>query len=578
VVATAEQQTKSFPVLLVEDNPGDARLVVELLAEATGDAFRVVHVEQLADARQQVMESGTGCVLLDLSLPDAARLEALMQLRAAAPDVPIVILSGLQDELLAVKAVQEGAQDYLVKGRADGAAIGRSIRYAVERKALEMQTAHKALHDHLTGLPNRDLFHDRLKHAITRAKRHDSLIGVMFLDLDGFKPINDELGHDVGDKLLAALARRLQDGLRGSDTPARFGGDEFVVLCEDVADEQHVIAIGERLQRAIAEPFSIDDHELSVTSSMGVVVSDGRDHGAGELIRNADEAMYRAKHQGISYEVFDEGMRTRVRARARTESDLQRAVEEHEFRLLYQPQIDLRSGEIVGLEALIRWDHPERGVVEPSEFLWLAEETGLITRIGEWVLRQSCLQARAWQVRSGRPLRVSVHLSARQPRDRGLVDLVERVLTETRTDPAALCLEITESVAVEDAESAIATLHRLKEIGVSLSIGEFGTGNSSLGSVKRFPLDMLKIDRSFVIGLDSDPEDMAVVTAIISLAKSLGLETIADGVETKGQVEALKDLGCEKGQGHYFARPRPSEAIAELLGSREPVPVPHAAM
>jgi diguanylate cyclase (GGDEF)-like protein len=517
-------------------------------------------------------------VLLDLSLPDASRLEALMQLRAAAPDVPIVILSGLQDELLAVKAVQEGAQDYLVKGRVDGAAIGRSIRYAVERKHLEMQTAHKALHDTLTGLANRDLFQDRLKHAITRAKRHDTLLGVMFLDLDGFKPINDKLGHDVGDKLLVALARRLEDGLRGSDTPARFGGDEFVVLCEDVADEQHVIAIAERLQNAIAEPFMIEDRELRVTSSMGVVVSDGRVHGAGELVRNADEAMYRAKRQGIAYEVFDEGMRTRVRARARNEIELQRAIDEREFRLLYQPQIDLRSGEIVGLEALIRWDHPERGVVEPSEFIWLAEETGLITRIGEWELRQACLQARAWGVRSGRPLRVSVNLSARQHRDPDLVDLVERVLTETRTDPAALCLEITESVAVEDAESAITTLHRLKQIGVSLSIGEFGTGNSSLGSVKRFPLDMLKIDRSFVLGIDSDPEDLAVVTAIISLAASLGLETIADGVETKGQVDVLKELGCEKAQGGYFARPRPSEAIAELLGSREEMPVPHVSM
>jgi diguanylate cyclase (GGDEF)-like protein len=578
MTATADQQTKTFPVLLVEDNPGDARLVVELLSEATGDAFSVVHVEQLADARQQVMDSGTGCVLLDLSLPDASRLEALMQLRAAAPDVPIVILSGLQDELLAVKAVQEGAQDYLVKGRVDGEAISRSIRYAVERKALEMQTAHKALHDHLTGLANRELFQDRLKHAITRARRHDSLIGVMFMDLDGFKPINDRLGHDVGDKLLTALARRLEDGLRGSDTPARFGGDEFVVLCEDVADEQHVIAIAERLQRAIAEPFRIDDHELSVTSSMGVVVSDGREQGAGELIRDADEAMYRAKRQGVAYEVFDEGMRTRVRARAKSEMELERAVEEREFRLLYQPQIDLRSGEIVGLEALIRWDHPERGVVEPGEFMWLAEETGLINRIGEWALRQSCLHARAWGVRSGRPLRVTVHLSGRQHRDPGLVDLVERVLTETRTNPAALCLEITEGVAVEDAESAIATLHKLKELGVNLSIGEFGTGNSSLGSIKRFPVDSLKIDRSFVLGLATDPEDLAVVTAIVSLAGSLGLETIADGVETREQVDALKDLGCERGQGRYFARARPSEAIAELLGSREQLSVPHASM
>ena len=540
--------------------------------------FSVTHVEQLADARQVVMESGTGCVLLDLSLPDAARLEALMQLRAAAPDVPIVILSGLQDELLAVKAVQEGAQDYLVKGRVDGAAIGRSIRYAVERKALEMQTAHKALHDPLTGLPNRDLFHDRLTHAVTRAKRHQSLIGVMFLDLDRFKPINDTLGHAVGDKMLIALAQRLEDGLRGSDTPARFGGDEFVVLCEDVADEQHVVAIAERLQRAIAEPFMIDEHELTVTSSMGVVVTDGRDQSAGELIRNADAAMYRAKHQGVPYEVFDEGMRTRVRARARIESDLARAVDEREFRLLYQPQVNLSSGEIVGLEAMIRWDHPERGVIEPSEFMWLAEETGLITRIGEWALRQSCLQARAWQVRNGRPLRVTVKLSARQHRDPDLVDLVERVLTETRTQPGALCLEITESVAVDDAESALLTLNRLRELGVRLSIDEFGTGNSSLGSLKRFPLDMLKLDRSFVLGLATDPEDLAIVTAVIDLAHSMGLETIADGVETKDQVAALRELGCETGQGRYFARPRPSEAIAELLGSREPVIATHVSM
>jgi diguanylate cyclase (GGDEF)-like protein len=433
---------------------------------------------------------------------------------------------------------------------------------------------HKALHDRLTGLANRELLEDRLKHAITRARRHESLVGVMFLDLDGFKPVNDAHGHDVGDKLLVALARRLEDGLRGSDTPARFGGDEFVVLCEDVADEQHVINIAERLQRAIAEPFMIAEHELCVSSSMGIVVSDGREHGAEELVRNADEAMYRAKRQGIEYEVYDDGMRNRVHARARTESDHQRAVEQREFRLLYQPQVDLGSGEIVGLEALIRWDHPERGVVEPSEFLWLAEETGLITRIGEWVLRQSCLQARAWGVRNGRPLRVTVNLSGRQHRDPGLVDLVERVLTETRTEPAALCLEITESVAVDDTETATATLSRLKELGVRLSIDEFGTGNSSLGSLKRFPLDMLKIDRSFVIGIDSDAEDVAIVTAIINLAHSLGLETIADGVERKDQLDTLRELGCETGQGFYFARPRPSEAIAELLGSREPVAPP----
>jgi diguanylate cyclase (GGDEF)-like protein len=567
VTATAAPESKTFRILLVEDNPGDARLVQELLSE-TGSQFELTHVSTLTAARQELMTEGADCVLLDLSLPDAARLEAPMQLRAAAPDVPIVILSGLQDELLAIKAVQEGAQDYLVKGRVDGAAIGRSITYAAERKSLEMQMAHKAMHDALTELPNRSLFQDRLKHAVMRAKRHQSLLGVMFLDLDGFKPINDSLGHDVGDLLLKALARRLQEGLRASDTAARFGGDEFMVLCEDVADEQHVISIAERLQGAIAEPFMIAGHELTVSSSMGIVVTSGHDETADSLIQNADAAMYRAKRQGIAYEVFDDGMRTRVRARARSESDLHRALAEREFRLLYQPQVDLNSGKIVGLEALLRWDHPERGVVEPAEFLWLAEETGLITKIGEWVLRQSCLQARAWGAHNGSPLRVSVNLSARQHRDPDLVDLVDRILTETRTDPATLCLEITESVVVNDAETAGSTLRALKDLGVKLSIDEFGTGHSSLASLKRFPLDMLKVDRSFVAGVADDAEDTAIVTAIINLAHSLGLGTVADGVETREQVDALRTMGCDVGQGFYFARPRPSDAIAELLGSR----------
>jgi diguanylate cyclase (GGDEF)-like protein len=564
---SAERQAKTFHVLLVEDNPGDARLVQELLAE-TGSQFVLSQVATLTDARQHLMTEGAECVLLDLSLPDASRLEAPMQLRAAAPDVPIVILSGLQDELLAIKAVQEGAQDYLVKGRVDGAAIGRSITYAAERKSLEMQMAHKAMHDALTELPNRTLFHDRLKHAVMRAKRHQSMIGVMFIDLDGFKPINDGLGHDVGDQLLKALGRRLEEGLRASDTAARFGGDEFMVLCEDVADEQHVISIAERLQSAISEPFRIAGHDLTVSSSMGIVVSTGHEESADSLIRNADAAMYRAKRQGVSYEMFDDGMRSRVRARARTESDLHRAIEEREFRLLYQPQVDLRSGRVVGLEALLRWDHPERGVVEPAEFLWLAEETGMITKIGEWALRQSCLHARAWGARNGSPLRVSVNLSARQHRDPDLVDLVERILTETRTDPTTLCLEITESVLVNDADAAAQTLHALKGLGVKLSIDEFGTGHSSLGSLKRFPLDMLKVDRSFVSGLGTDTEDAAIVTAIINLAHSLGLQTVADGVETKEQVDELRALGCDVGQGFYFARPRPTDAITELLGSR----------
>jgi diguanylate cyclase (GGDEF)-like protein len=571
-VSTTLDETTTFQVLLVEDNPGDARLVQELLREADAtelNEFEVSHVAGLAEARQQLMESGAGCVLLDLSLPDASRLEALMQLRAAAPDVPIVILSGLQDELLAVKAVQEGAQDYLIKGRVDGHSIGRSITYAVERKAQEMELSHQAMHDSLTGLPNRTLFLDRLKHGVMRAKRHHTLMGVMFLDLDGFKPINDTHGHEVGDKLLVALAGRLEDGLRGSDTAARFGGDEFMILCEDVADQEDVANIAGRILDTIGEPFEIGAERLQVSASMGIAISDGREDSAEALIRNADAAMYGAKKQGNAFEVFDDGMRSRARERVDTERELRRATDEGDFRLLYQPQVNLRSGEIVGLEALLRWDHPERGLVEPAEFLWLAEETGLIKRIGDWVLEEACRHALLWRESGpgGRPLRVTVNLSSRQHTDPGLVESVQTVLANAEIDPASLCLEITEEIVMNDEEAGLGRLAALKELGVILSMDDFGASQSSLASLKRFPIDILKVHRTFVSGIGEEPEDLAIVTAVINMAHALGLVTVADGVETREQLELLKTAGCDVGQGFYFARPRPSEAIAELLGT-----------
>jgi len=562
-------EAQTFPVLLVEDNRGDARLVQELLKDAETGRFEVLHVERLADARESLMETGAGCVLLDLSLPDASRLEALMQLRAAAPDVPIVILSGLQDELLAIKAVQEGAQDYLVKGRVDGHAIGRSITYAVERKHAEMELSHKAMHDALTGLPNRTLFLDRLKHAVMRAKRHHSVMAVMFVDLNGFKPINDTYGHDVGDRLLVALAGRLQEGLRGSDTAARFGGDEFMILCEDVTGLQDVISIAQRILGTIEEPFVIDDERLEVRASMGIAITDGKGDTAESLIRNADAAMYGAKEQGVPFEVFDDDIRTRVRERVEMERQLRRSLLEGDFRLLYQPQVDLHSGEIVGLEALLRWDHPTQGLLEPAEFLWLAEETGLMTRIGDWLLQETCRQAAQWQESGPRrtPLRVCVNLSARQHGDPGLVETVRRIVDEAGIDPSSLCLGITERVVMSDADSAIETLRALKGIGVVLSIDDFGSSESSLGALKRFPLDVLKVDQSFVSGLGEDGEDDAIVAAVINMARALDILTVADGVETREQVELLKSFGCDVGQGLYFARPRPAEAIAELLGA-----------
>jgi len=570
-VTLRPDEATTFPVLLVEDNRGDARLVEELLKETDTGRFQVLHVERLADARQSLMEKGAGCVLLDLSLPDASRLEALMQLRAAAPDVPIVILSGLQDELLAVKAVQEGAQDYLVKGRVDGQAIGRSITYAVERKAAELELSHKAMHDALTGLPNRTVFLDRLKNALLRAKRHHTLLGVMFLDLDSFKPINDTYGHAAGDRVLVELARRLEGGLRGSDTAARFGGDEFMILCEDVAEQQDVVNIAERILNTIEEPFVVDDEHLEVQASMGIAIADGQSDTAESLIRNADAAMYDAKQAGTAYEVYDDGIRTRVHERAEMQRQLERAVDDGSFRLIYQPQVDLRSGEIVGLEALLRWDHPTRGLMEPVEFLWLAEETGLASAIDDWVLAEACRHAASW-VEAGpspKPLRVCVNLCSPRRPESGLVETVSRLIAETGIEPSSLCLEVTEAVVLRDAEAVISTLRALKELGVTIGMDEFGSSQSSLGALKRFPLDILKVDRSFVAGLDeegSEGEDAAIVSAVVNMAHALGLVTVADGVETREQLEYLKGVECDLGQGTYLARPRPSEAIAETLG------------
>jgi diguanylate cyclase len=408
---------------------------------------------------------------------------------------------------------------------------------------------------------------------LMRAKRHHTLMAVMFLDLDGFKPINDTYGHDVGDRLLVALASRLQDGLRGSDTAARFGGDEFMVLCEDVTGLQDVISIAQRVLGSIREPFMLGDERVEVQASMGIAISDGKGDSAESLIRNADTAMYGAKEQGTPFEIFDDDIRTRVRERVEMERQLRHAVHEGDFRLLYQPQVDLRSGEIVGLEALLRWDHPARGLIEPAEFLWLAEETGLINRIGDWVLQETCRQASLWREAGpgGKPLRVCVSLAARQHADPGLVETVRRIVGEAGIDPASLCLGITEGTLMSDIETearaAVETLQSLKDLGVTISMDHFGSGQSSLAALKRLPLDALKVDRSFVAGLTEESEDAAIVTAVINMAHALGILTIADGVETREQVEHLKSLECDVGQGQYFARPRPSEAIAELLGA-----------
>jgi diguanylate cyclase (GGDEF)-like protein/PAS domain S-box-containing protein len=461
-----------------------------------------------------------------------------------------------------------------------------------ERKAFEHRLAHQATHDPLTGLPNRSLLIERLDRALIRARRHQRRVAVLFLDLDHFKVVNDSLGHSLGDRLLVAISERLALALRPGDTVARFGGDEFVVLCEDVLDQADAVAVAERVDRAISGRFVVDDTEVFVGVSIGIACPVDVDVDAETLIRDADAAMYRAKDRGRArWELFDHAMRASAVDRLDIETALRRSLERRELRIYYQPIIELRTGTIDGVEALLRWEHPERGLLNPDEFITVAEETGLIVPIGAWVLDQACRQVQRWQaeVPALDPLRLSVNLSGRQLGHAKLVEDVAAVLGETGIDPNLVELEITESVLMDDVEMSQETLSQLHALGVKLAVDDFGTGYSSLSYLRRFPVDLLKVDKSFVEVLTANagvplPDDtaadasgpspggpndragdIAVVAAIVTLAHSLGLVAVAEGVETAAQLALLRQLGCDRGQGYYMARPGTDHDTGELL-------------
>jgi len=440
-----------------------------------------------------------------------------------------------------------------------------------ERKQVEEQLQHQALHDPLTYLPNRVLFVDRLKHALTRGNRQASKVMVVYMDLDNLKVINDSLGHEAGDQLLVEVAKRLKDGLRTQDSAARLAGDEFGVLIEDVTDVDDAVRIVERITEFLQPPFDVGQQEVYVTASIGIALNGSTQERAEDLLRHADLAMYRAKHKGKArYEVFETNMEAEAKKRLGVENELRRASALQEFRVYYHLIVALESGKIAGVEALVRWEHPKRGLLLPEEFLAVAEETGLIVGIGQWVLREACLQAQAWQqlYPSSPPLTMSVNLS---PKQFFRSDLVAEILHETKLDASTLQLEITEGALTNNTvPSAGDILHSLKDLGVQLAIDDFGVGYSSLSYLKRFPVDFLKIDRSFIGGLKQDPnsgasKDKEIVSAMIDLTHALGLKVVAEGVETAEQMAQLRDMGCDLAQGHYFSEPLPYEGISVLL-------------
>jgi len=684
-------------VLLIEDNPGDARLIREMFNEQNSKDFELNHVECMGDAEKYLAEHAVDIILADLGLPDTQGLESVRRTHAAAPHVPLVVLSGQDDVSVALQALKEGAQDYLIKGQIEPRELLRALRYAVERKiieetlytekefaqvtldcigdavictditgnitflnrvaekmtgwtrkeatnkamdeifrivdsatrqttpnliartvgedgiwhlpqdctlirpdgnelcvedsvspirdregkttgsvlvlrdvsvarALAEKVIHSAEHDFLTGLPNPLPLNDRIGQAIALAQRHAHQVAVLFLDLNGFKHINDSLGHPAGDKLLQSVARRLSDCVRAPDTVSRQGGDEFVVLLQEVRQAEDIAIAASRMLRAVEKAHSIDDHELHVTASIGVSLypDDGLD--AETLIKNADTAMYQAKEDaGQSCKFFRPEMNVRAVERQSIEEDLRRALERKEFTLNYQPKINLSTGAIIGAEALIRWTSPTRGLVPPLDFIPIAEDSGLILPIGAWVLQEACLQARAW-MNAGLPATsMAVNVSAVQFRNENFLEDLFATLKETGMDAKFLELEVTESVLMRHAEVAASVLQTLRDCGVRVSVDDFGTGYSSLSYLQKFPLDALKIDQSFVREIGSTPHETTIVRAIISMGRSLNLQIIAEGVETAEDLVFLKAQGCDEGQGYYFSRPVPAEQYAKLL-------------
>jgi len=557
-------------ILLVEDDLFYEDYLSEIFAEETEISYELNHVVRIKDCVEHLEQDNFDVILIDLNLPDCTGLDTIYEVESQASNTPIIVLTEQDDNELASQALQSGAQDYLVKGQIDRSTLERSIRYAIERNRLLEQLEeskrlqrHLAYHDALTILPNRHLLHDRLQQALAQSKRSGKLAALLFLDLDGFKRINDTLGHGIGDLLLKSVAKRLKTTVRQVDTVARLGGDEFTIVLLEINHAQDAKDVAQKILKVISQPYKIEEHELFVTASVGISIypDDGSD--IESLIRKADIAMYRAKGQGKNnYQVYNLSMDAKFFERLTLENSLRKAVENEELVAYYQPQVDLRTGEITGVEALVRWQHQKFGLVPPDKFIPLAEETGVILEIDEWMMKTACRQIKNWEREGIANIRVAVNLSTRQFRQKNLTEKVAQILNDSAVQPKNLCLE---NEVMHNIETTVEILQALKKMGVLLSLDDFGTGYSSLSYLKRFPIDVLKIDRTFVNGIPSDRDDTAISTAIVVLAHSMELKVIAEGVEESEQIAFLQSLQCDEIQGFYFSRPLNAETVTDLL-------------
>jgi diguanylate cyclase (GGDEF)-like protein/PAS domain S-box-containing protein len=688
-------------VLLIEDNRGDARLLQEMIRERQVQTIELLHVVSMRAAESYLAEHSVDAVVLDLGLPDSQGLGALKRVQAFAPRVPLIVLTGLDDEKMAIEALQEGAQDYLIKGQIEAQGLLRAIRYAITRTSMEnalieekeqaeitinsisdavactdvvgnitllnlaaekmtgwprksaiglpmddvlrvvsrvmpggttspitfavaqnqtmyfppgstlvkrdgtemaiegstspsrrsegksigsvvafrdvtearkmaSSMAYAAEHDFLTGLPNRMLLIDRVGQAIVVAKRKNTLVAMLYLDLDGFKHVNDSLGHSIGDKLLRSISKRLSQSIRSVDTVSREGGDEFILLLYDIVEPQDAAIVARRVLRALAEAHTIEHQDLHITASIGISIYPEDGATAEMLIKNADTAMYQAKENARdSYQFFAPAMADRAMKRQSIEQNLRRALERQEFALHYQPKIDLSTGKISGTEALIRWTHPTRGLISPADFVPIAEDCGLIVPIGKWVMQEACAQARAWADAGLQMGSMAVNVSSMEFGRAGFLNDIFAILAETGLTPRTLEIELTESVLMRQAAAAAVTLEALQAKGVRVAIDDFGTGYSSLSYLQKFRIDTLKIDQSFVRQITAGAGGTHIVNAVIAMAQNLDLRVVAEGVETREEFEFLCARGCDVGQGYYFSRPLPPNQVVDLLNGWE---------
>jgi diguanylate cyclase (GGDEF)-like protein len=552
-------------ILLVEDDADDADFLRVALSQRDL-SVSVTRAGLIKDAVTALDTDPFDVVLLDLNLPDGRGAECVEKIQEADAVVPIVVLSGHGDEDYAVEILNRGVQDYLIKWEGDGRTILRAIRYAIERKRAELRLNYLARYDSLTRIPNRQYLCDQLGQATTRALRRGTTMALLSLDLDRFKMVNETLGHEAGDVLLREVVQRLTASVREGDVLARLGGDEFAVLLEEVEGPLEVEAVARKIGSSFQQPFQVAGRQVSVTASVGITVcpADGTDPVA--LLNNAGIAMYRAKEQGRNTaKFFAPSMHEEILSYHRLETDLKEAIEREQFELLYQPQLRLADQRVDAVEALLRWKHPERGRLNPGDFISVAEESGHIVPLGLWVIEEVCRQLKRWEG-AGVPLpRVAINVSATQFRQPDFHDLVRGALQSHSVDPALIELELTEHSLMEDTEGTRECLRALKKIGVRLAIDDFGAGYSCLAYLRQFPLDVLKIDRSFVSDLETSLDAQAICSAILSIAHRLSLDAVAEGIESERQLAFLTRNDCLYGQGFYFSVPVEADKIAAMM-------------